>query len=158
MNRCVEQSKEGKPCRNFAVENDRCKRHNEKFVAESNMKATITITFSEAVENHKGMQIIAITCGYIAAKYYMDEATPPLNVLFSGYRFKNNNSKLIELEKKILTEILHWHIYRPIIYDLLPTKIAPVKLFELSKKPNIFYGNDKTIDVLANIYVETLSE
>ena len=56
--KCIGKTLKGTPCNNYGVTDQMCKRHYAKHVEEQNRKETITITFSEAVENHKGMEII----------------------------------------------------------------------------------------------------
>jgi hypothetical protein len=56
--KCIGKTLKGTPCNNYGVTDQMCKRHYAKHVEEQNRKETITITFSEAVENNKGMEII----------------------------------------------------------------------------------------------------
>ncbi len=60
MFKCTGKKLNGEPCGKNALENEMllCEKHYKKVLEVENRKATITITFSEAVENHKGMEII----------------------------------------------------------------------------------------------------
>jgi hypothetical protein len=105
----------------------------------------------------KNAKFIAVCCGYMACKYFMDEASPKLEVLFPYYRIKSAKlEKFLTLEKNILNNCLCWEIYRPTIYDLLTKKLAPISLFDVMKKPNVFYGNGKTVDELARVFQDVI--
>lgn len=102
----------------------------------------------------KDANFIALASGYIACKYFMDEATPKLVDLFPNYNIADVD-ELIKLEKYILVEVLKWQIYRPTIYDLLKKKVSPITLFDIMKKDVFYQGH--TIDFLAELYHEDIT-
>jgi hypothetical protein len=56
--KCNDKTKSGERCSRYAVKKGRCARHYELYIEQKHVQKTITITFSESVENHRGMQII----------------------------------------------------------------------------------------------------
>jgi len=100
-------------------------------------------------------KLLGLCCGYIACKYFMDEATPKLRDLFPQHKIEDPNM-LMSLEKKILNDVLQWKIYRPNIYDLMQKKISPVTLFDLMRR-DIFYSGQHTIDKISVIFQDEAS-
>lgn len=103
--KCIGKTLKGTSCNNYGVTDQMCKRHYAKYIEEQNRKETITITFSEAVENHKGMEIIGqrspegfscadlqaykitfekmgVVCEYCDLTQYLDQSA--LDVPFEG--------------------------------------------------------------------------
>lgn len=84
--------------------------------------------------------LLAYTCCYIACKYFLDETTPDLRILFPKTTCYED-SQIIEMEKTILMELVEWECYRPTVYDILGKKTAPVTLFAILKKKDAVYGH-----------------
>lgn len=101
--------------------------------------------------------LLAYTSIYLSAKYFLDESIPKFSVIFPGKENLQNDpdftQSLVEMEKRILVEILEWKIYRPTIYDLLQIKSrVSGTLFSFLKKKEKAYGHK--IDKLAKIFEE----
>jgi serine/threonine protein kinase len=84
--------------------------------------------------------LLAYTCCYIACKYFMDETTPDLRILFPKTTCYED-SQIIQMEKTILMELVQWETYRPTVYDILEKKTAPATLFAVLKKKFAVYGH-----------------
>uniref|UniRef100_A0A6C0CJ01 Protein kinase domain-containing protein n=1 Tax=viral metagenome TaxID=1070528 RepID=A0A6C0CJ01_9ZZZZ len=117
---------------------------------ESESGQFLSTTSVQKGESERGQKIVkvdetdvgllAYTCCYIACKYFMDEITPDIRMLFpktSCYE----DSRVIQMEKTILMELVKWETYRPTVYDLLDQKTNPATLFVLLKKKTNVYGH-----------------
>jgi len=102
------------------------------------------------------IQLLAYCCSYIACKYFLDESTPDVKLIFLKLNFPKD--QIISMEKTILIELLDWRIYRPTIYDILKVKLKPEILIKVLMDKPKFYESNKTVDELAKIYVEELSK
>lgn len=98
------------------------------------------------------IKLLALVCCYVACKYFMDESTPPLRVIFPKASYEK--ADIIKMEQKILIELLDWKIYRKTIYDLLENKLKPEALLEVLQTKPAVYGH--RIDKIASIYVKNV--
>ena len=55
---CSSTTKAGKQCSRKAVNSGMCNQHLKCFNKQASIIPTITITFGDAAENHKGMEIL----------------------------------------------------------------------------------------------------
>ena len=113
--------------------------------------------YDRCLLNLKGelnIKLLAYTCCYIACKYFLDESTPPLRVIFQKVKYEN--VEIIQMEQKILIELLDWKIYRCTVYDLLDDKVNPQALLKVLQTKPAFYGH--RIDKLAKIYTQNVSQ
>jgi serine/threonine protein kinase len=95
-------------------------------------------------------KLLAYTCCYIACKYFFDESTPDLSVIFPRDEF--SREEIISSEKTILIELIEWQIYRVTVFDLLEEKKYIPGLSKLLKSREEIYGHDvmKTFKCFVN--------
>jgi hypothetical protein len=84
--------------------------------------------------------LLAYTCCYIACKYFLDETTPCLRILFPKTTCYED-SQIIQMEKTILMELVEWATYRSTVYDILDKKTQPATLFAILKMKPAVYGH-----------------
>lgn len=84
--------------------------------------------------------LLAFTCCYMACKYFLDESTPDISVIFP--RDEYDPKDIISTEKTILLELLEWKIYRCTVFDLLEEKKCIPGLSKLLKTQDRIYGQD----------------
>ena len=102
-------------------------------------------------EVHEGL--LAYSCCYLACKYFLDESTPSIDLIFPKLSYDIRD--VIDMECKILIELVDWKIYRPTVYDILKIKPEPETLAKvLMTKPAVY---NHRVDRTAEIYAQTLA-
>ena len=98
--------------------------------------------------------LLAYCCCYIACKYFLDESTPHISLMFPKLSY--DNTSIIRMEQKILIELLDWQIYRPTVYDILKAKPEPHVLSKVLMRKLVVYGY--RIDKIADMYTQMVGK
>ncbi len=98
-------------------------------------------------------QLLAFCSCYIATKYFLDESTSPISMIFPRCTYPIE--AIVALERSILVD-LDWKIYRPTIYDILDKKPEPEVLMKLLMSKTSIYGY--TIDKIATVYKNIMAK
>ena len=99
---------------------------------------------------------IALVCGYIAAKYFLCDDTPPFKSLFPKCRY--TFEEIETTERLILEKYLKFRIYRLTVYDLLEYNVAIESFFNMFVVEKHNYDGTLNIHQLAQIYNSAAKE